>query len=192
MVARRSDSSDVRPSRITFEQRDRLRAATLAGIKRILAAASALHKSAMLDPDRTSGDLLVMAAGLYTYAFEEYGKLLLIEDLEKEGNGVLIPHALFHSHDLKFKKAEKEIPEEFRTLRRPLFNRAKLNQLYDMDLQGATFSGRMLSFYADIDSNGNPTQPPTPDPKFLERAIEHLRLAVAKWEERNGNDISNF
>ena len=188
MAMRRLSSNAARPSRITFEQRDRLRTATLSGIKRILAAALALYKSAASAHGRASDDLLVMAAGLYTYAFEEYGKLLFIEDLKENDEGVLIPHALFHSHNQKFQKAEKEIPEEFRTLRNPLFDRANLDHFLD-DSAGPTFPGRMLSFYADIDSNGNPTRPPTPDSEFLEKAIRYLGLAVSKWEDRNGGDI---
>ena len=192
MAAHRASSDASRPSQISAKQRDLLRDATLSGIKRILAAAAALHKSAAAAQEDKSDDLLVVAAGLYTYAFEEYGKLLLIDDMEERGGAVLIPRAMFHSHDQKFKRAEKGIPEEYRVLRKPLIDQTTFARLYDANSLGPTFPGRMLSFYADIDSKGNPTRPPTPDPELLEKAMRHLGLAVAKWEERNGDDISDL
>ena len=111
------------PLQISAEQRDRLQSSTLSGIKRVLAAATALHKLAAEGLERKSDDLLVVAAGLYTYAFEEYGKLLLVSELEDAGGAVAIPYMdMFRSHDQKFKRAARDVPREFGILQKTRFN----------------------------------------------------------------------
>lgn len=111
------------PPQINAEPRDRLQASTLSGIKRVLAAATALHKLATDDRERKSADLLVVAAGLYTYAFEEYGKLLLVSELEDAGGAVAIPYMdMFRSHDQKFKRAARDVPRAFGILQKTRFN----------------------------------------------------------------------
>ena len=181
------------PLQISAEQRDRLQSSTLSGIKRVLAAATALHKLAAEGLERKSADLLVVAAGLYTYAFEEYGKLLLVADLEEADGAVTIPYRdIFRSHSQKFKRAARDVPREFQILRKNPLQLEELDQVIGAGSLGPTFPERMLLFYADIDSSGNPTHPPMPDPDLLERAMDYLGLAVTRWEERNGDALSNL
>lgn len=180
--------ADAGHLRITAARRRSMQDAVLAGIGRLLASAEALRREAASAGASEPGGLLAVAGGLYTYAVEEYGKLLLLEGLPEKGGIVSVPHAeIFRRHGKKFKAAHEALPQECRWLGRGLFDPAIFDpRIFDTEAAEATFSGRTSLLYTDIGRTGNPRVARRPDAKMLEKALRGLERAVAEWEARGG------
>lgn len=174
--------------RITAKQRRRLEDAILSGIRRILASSRALHRTGSALGPRDSDGLLAVAAGLYTYAFEEYGKLLLMERLPEKGGVVSVPYReIFRSHGKKFEAASEALPKECWSAEAGYFDPAYFDPAY-FDTWGsleATFPVRVSMFYLDMDSNGEPVVPIPMKAALLENALAGMEQAVGEWEGRN-------
>ena len=174
--------------RITARQRRRLEDAILSGIRRILASSRALHSAGSALGPRDSDGLLAVAAGLYTYAFEEYGKLLLMERLPEKGGVVSVPYReIFRSHGKKFEAASEALPKECWSAEAGYFDPAYFDPAY-FDTCGsleATFPVRVSMFYLDMDSNGEPVVPIPMKATLLENALAGMEQAVGEWEGRN-------
>ena len=64
-----------------------------------------------------------ICAGLYTYAVEEYGKILLLKKCNISGGKVKIKYRNgFRFHPKKFTLAANDLPRECKTLKRGLFD----------------------------------------------------------------------
>lgn len=169
--------------RISGVQRQRLQDSILAGIGRLLDSSKTLLADASPDaPD--SGGPLAVAGGLYTYALEEYGKLLLIRSLPEKGGSVSVPYReIFRSHSKKFRAALDALPYECRLLGGGIFDPRIFDpRIFDTDVLEATFSARASQFYTDIDRGGEPAASRRPRAKTLEKAPRGLERAAAEWE----------
>lgn len=174
--------------KITAKQRHRLEDAVLSGIRRILASSRALHGAAAGRSRPDSDGLLAVAAGLYTYAFEEYGKLLLVERLPEKGGVVSVPYReIFRSHGKKFEAARGALPKECWSavegyIGSSYIGSARVGMVTALD---ATFRARMSMLYIDMDSNGDPAEAILVSPQLLENALTGMDRAVEEWEARN-------
>lgn len=174
--------------KISGEQHQRLQDAILSGIVRILKSTRELHDAISRRGPPDSDDLLRVAVGLYTYAFEEYGKLLLIGSLPEKGGVVSVPYReIFRSHEKKFKAAREGLPRECWSAETGIFD----PRIFDpriFDTWGslkAAFSVRMSMLYLDIDNNGEPVVAIPTRAELLEGALSGMERAVKEWEARN-------
>ena len=173
---------------ITGGQRRRLQDGILAGIRRILASARALHSAAAGRDQPDSDGLLAVAVGLYTYAFEEYGKLLLVSSLHEKDGVISVPYRdIFRSHRKKFEAARKALPEECWSAADGYFDPAYFDPAYfDTGTRlNATFPARMSLLYLDIDSSGEPAAPIPASATLLKNALSGMERATKEWEARN-------
>lgn len=174
--------------RITARQRRRLEDAILSGIRRILASSRVLHSAATGRSRSDSDGLLAVAAGLYTYAFEEYGKLLLVARLPEKGGVISVPYReIFRSHGKKFEAARGTLPKECWSavegyIGSAYIGSARVGIVTTLD---ATFPARMSIFYLDMDSNGDPAESIPSSAKLLENALAGMERAVGEWEALN-------
>jgi AbiV family abortive infection protein len=119
-----------------------------------------------------------VCAGLYTYAIEEYGKLLLLKQYKSINGNVKIEYKkLFRKHELKFKIALEKLPKECTTLRKGVFN----GDIFDKDIfdvnQTADWEARLTAFYCDFtDSADSIKSVPTVDKGLLQDAIRQFKI----------------
>ena len=167
--------------RISGRQRLRMQYAILSGVRGLLSSAALLCRGAASSGADLSAGLLAAAGGLYTYALEEYGKLLLLDSLPEKGGIVSVPLLeMFRRHGKKFGAALDSLPEECRLLGGgPTGPRLPCAEPLE-----ATFPGRTSMLYTDIGRNGEPSAPRRPDAKMLEKALRGLDRAVAEREAR--------
>lgn len=182
------DAQAAAHRKITAEQRRRLEDAVLSGVRRILASSRVLHGAAAGRSQSDSDGLLAVAAGLYTYAFEEYGKLLLVARLPEKGGVVSVPYReIFRSHGKKFEAARKALPKECWSAKAGFFDPTFFDPTFfdTRSSLSATFPARMSMLYLDMDGNGEPVVPIPPRPKLLESALTGMERAVEEWAARN-------
>ena len=173
--------------RISGGQLWRLQDAILSGIRRLLGSSEALRRAAASAGEPDSGGLLTVAGGLYTYAVEEYGKLLLLESLPEKGGAVSVPYReIFRSHGKKFEAALGALPADCGRLARGIFDPRIFDpRIFDTEVTEATFFTRMSMLYTDIDRSGRPSAPRRVDAGLLEKALRGLEQAAAEWEASN-------
>lgn len=173
--------------RINGEQRVALQGAALAGVRSLLRSASILLGAAASPGEPDPHGLLTASGALYTYAVEEYGKLLLIESLPEKGGIVSVPYReIFRSHGKKFKAALGTLPAECGQLARGIFDPRIFDpRIFDAEMTEATFFTRMSLLYTDIGRSGRPSTPRRLDAKLLRKALQGLEQAVAEWEACN-------
>lgn len=180
--------------RIRGGQREILQRAAAASVQSFLRSTKFLLKAAdplgapvvLGEPD--SGDLLTVAGGLYTYALEEYGKLLLLGSLSEKGGIVSVPYrAIFRSHGKKFEAALETLPADCALMRRGPFDPATLRMGLD-----ASFASRTYLLYLDMRPDGHPVAPHPPDPAQLARAVDGLERAVEEWMTRGGPAVPDL
>lgn len=171
--------------RITGRQRESLLDAALASVRRLLASANALCRAASSSDAPDPAGLLAVAAGLYTYALEEYGKLLLVERLPEKGGVVSVPRReIFGSHQKKFNAAVEDLPTECSALKRGIFDPGIFDPgIFDTGMQ-ASFPSRTRLLYLGMDRNGDPVAPPPPDAEMFTRALCCLERAVVAEKGR--------
>lgn len=121
-----------------------------------------------------------ICAGLYTYAVEEYGKLLLLKGYSPIAGKVEIKYKNeFRYHPPKFEKAIKALPGECLTLSRGVFDPAIFDPaIFDTGLV-ANLEARTGVFYCDFLDSGDGIKPvPEVDKELLRKAIGELRKTV--------------
>ena len=125
--------------------------AILSGVRGLLSSAALLCRGAASSGADLPAGLLAAAGGLYTYALEEYGKLLLLDSLTEKGGIVSVPlQEMFRRHGKKFKAALDSLPKECRLLGGgPHGPRLPCAEPLE-----ATFPGRTSMLYTDIGRNG--------------------------------------
>jgi len=130
-----------------------------------------------------------ICAGLYTYALEEYGKIVLLKQSSHAAGEVEIEYRKgFLYHPKKFRLALENLPNECRTLYEAPFD-AKDFESSDFETEDviADFEARMAVFYSDFTDSGCNIQPVPPvDTRLLKNAINTLRTIAL------GTDLNIF
>jgi AbiV family abortive infection protein len=117
-----------------------------------------------------------ICGGLYMYAVEEYGKLLLLKMYKPSGGKVRIKYRdEFRSHKAKFGVALKVLPKECITLHEGAFDSRVFDpDAFDTD-QIADCETRQAVFYSDFIASGNYVKAnPAIDEDKLKIAVEKL------------------
>jgi AbiV family abortive infection protein len=120
-----------------------------------------------------------ICAGLYTYAVEEYGKLLLLSKYVPIDGKVKIRYRnIFRKHDKKFETAIQNLPEECINLCRLGFEKGFEESFEHHDII-ADFEARTAIFYSDFieskESDIKIKPVPPVDKNKLKNAIKVLR-----------------
>lgn len=118
-----------------------------------------------------------VAAGLYTFAIEEYGKFLLLSSIV-ENNGIfrIKYRDEFRNHLKKFPVVLSKIPEECKLIHRGRFG-ANFGKNFDVD-EIADFESRLAIFYSDFDENQKIQSLPQVDSTSLSNALEKFTEIV--------------
>jgi hypothetical protein len=140
---------------------------TLSGVIRLLESA---EKSLNNDVD------VAICAGLYTYAVEEYGKLLLLKNCKPSSGMVEIRYKdWFRAHRDKFSIAIRNLPDECKTLHRGAFSRKNFSPP-DFDTETVVdFEARLAIFYSDFTDRGEMKRVPPVDKDLLKKAISKFK-----------------
>jgi len=153
---------------ITEELWKKMMQETLFGVIELLNSAEKLLQN---------GGSEAICAGLYTYAVEEYGKLLLLLDYGPSGGKVKIKYKdEFRNHEAKFRAAIKHLPDECKTLHEGAFSQRDFSrENFDTDVV-ADFDARKAIFYSDFADSGDDIKPvPSVDKDRLKKAINQLK-----------------
>jgi len=142
---------------------------TLNGVLKLLESAEKL-----LD----NGGNETICAGLYTFAVEEYGKILLLKQYTASNGKVKIKYRNeFRYHPKKFEIAAKNLPSECTTLSRGLFDPEIFDpSIFDTKRVIADLEARMAVFYCDFSDSGDSIKPtPQVDKELLNKVIKKLQ-----------------
>lgn len=138
-----------------------------------------------------------IAIGLFSFAIEEVGKGLLLQDcLSQDGQKCKIPKELFigrNSHNLKFKRALETLPEECSSVAKPVSYELTTTKDGKKKIAGpddevtelvcggtfvhVDFNTRMDCFYVDWDEVNNCWKNPSHVMPF------HLHPAIKKFQD---------
>ena len=138
-----------------------LQARTLYGIRSILK----LSTSLLIDLPTSIAPYqhTAITAGLYTYAIEEYGKLLILQSYTSSNGRVRINiYDEFKNHDPKFEKVSEVLPKEC------LLLNSTLNII-------TSFGVRKSVFFSEIDKNGKLIDVPYIEVKHLKRLFLNFK-----------------
>ncbi len=122
-----------------------------------------------------------ICAGLYTYAVEEYGKIVLLKKSRKiDGHAKVKYNKGFRDHYTKFRLGIKNLPLECTTLRIGPFDSKIFDpKIFDTETVIADFKSRMSVFYTNFSESGaNIESVPRVDEQKLKIAIVTLRKIV--------------
>ncbi len=141
---------------------------TLQGVLELLESAEKL-----LD----NGGNEAICTGLYTYAVEEYGKILLLKQYTPSKGKVQVKYKKeFRNHTKKFEIAIKTLPSECTTLHEGAFDETVFDPEFFDVKSVADWEARMAVFYCDFSNSGDSIKPiPTVDRKLLKDALSKLR-----------------
>jgi len=163
---------------ITEELRNKTIESTLQRILKLLDSAQIL-----LD----NGGSVTICAGLYTYAVEEYGKIVLLKKSRKIDGHVRVKYKKgFRDHNTKFRLGVKNLPQECKTLRIGDFDPNFFDpKCFDTETVIADFKSRMSVFYTNFLESGKDIESVPPvDEKLLKNAMIKLRKIAV---ETNNN-----
>jgi AbiV family abortive infection protein len=122
-----------------------------------------------------------ICAGLYTYAIEEYGKLLLLKQYNPSDGKVKIEFRdIFRRHDKKFKTAIENLPHECIILYSPWKSKdwECKDVWYTKDVI-ADLEARTSAFYCDFADSGDALKGvPLVEGQVLRKAIDSFRKFV--------------
>ena len=127
--------------------------------------------------EREEGEPTV-AAGLYTFAVEEYGKYLYLKSLEPIDKKYHVNYDYFQKHPKKFELALSNLPHECTLVRLGENRDAEFPDFYDPDFHDdiiVNFETRKRVFYTDLDpkfANKVSKISPPVDAKLLKIAVE--------------------
>ena len=125
-----------------------------------------------------NGGQVTICAGLYTYAVEEYGKIVLLRKSRKIDGHVRVNYKKgFRDHNTKFRLAVKNLPKECTTLRIGPFDPNIFDpKIFDTETVIADFKSRMSVFYTNfLESGINIESVPLVSEQRLKIAIVTLR-----------------
>jgi AbiV family abortive infection protein len=123
-----------------------------------------------------------ICAGLYTYAIEEYGKLLLLKSCTPSSGKVQIKYKdEFTNHKAKFSTAFQNLPEECKRLYKGVFDPEIFDRkIFDTD-EIAEHYARLAIFYTDFEDLSGRIKPVlSVDKRLLQTAITSLKSLVLK------------
>lgn len=119
-----------------------------------------------------------IAAGLYTFAVEEYGKYLYLKSLEPIDEKYHIDYSNeFTNHIRKFERALSNLPDECKLVN---LGKGKDTEFYEPDFHDdiiANFETRLRIFYSDFDpnfANKIPKYEPPVSAKLLKIGVQKL------------------
>jgi AbiV family abortive infection protein len=141
---------------------------TLQGILKLLGSAEILLEN---------GGNEAICAGLYTYALEEYGKLLLLKQYSPSAGKVKIKYKNeFLKHPPKFNVAIANLPPECLIIDVMGFEEG-FEEGFERIEVAADFEARTAVFYCDVlDSGDGIKSVPSVDKTRLGKAIDRLRI----------------
>ena len=125
-----------------------------------------------------NGGPVTISAGLYTYAVEEYGKIVLLRKSRKINGHVRLKYKQgFRDHNTKFRLAVKKLPYECKTLRIGPFEPNIFDPtIFDAETVIVDFKSRMSVFYTNfLESGVNIESVPLVSEQRLKIAIVTLR-----------------
>ena len=125
-----------------------------------------------------NGGKVTICAGLYTYAVEEYGKIVLLRKSRKINGHVRLKYKQgFRDHNTKFRLAVKKLPNECKTLRIGPFEPNIFDPtIFDAETVIVDFKSRMSVFYTNfLESGVNIESVPLVSEQRLKIAIVTLR-----------------
>ena len=148
------------------ELRKRIIEETLQGILRLLESAEKLLNS--------EGNVAI-CLGLYTFAVEEYGKVLLLKKYTSSNGKVKIQYKNgFRNHDTKFILAIKNLPSECITVGMFGFD-SGFDECFERGETSSDEEARWAVFYTDILASGDGIKPdPIVDRTLLKNAMRKL------------------
>ena len=122
-----------------------------------------------------------VAGGLYTYAIEEYGKLLILKSYQPIDGKVTLDYRKFTSHDEKFSKAIQNLPTECLSISKGLFDPKIFNsKIFNTKGTVTTFNARKGIFYTDLDKKNKLKMTPHVDAESLRKAISTFSNIITK------------
>jgi len=114
-----------------------------------------------------------VAAGLYLFAIEEYGKALILEDYKDSNGKIEVKYRdEFRNHNKKFEKAISVLPEKCKVLYKGSFGRG-FGKGFDID-EFASLENRMSIFYSDLNEKGNVNVLPQVDAEKLQDCLNEF------------------
>jgi len=125
----------------------------------------------------SNGGDTAISSGLYMYAVEEYGKLLLLKSYKATSGFVRIKYrSEFRSHTAKFETAVRTLPKECTTLHVGAFDRTFFDPAaFDTD-EIADCETRQAVFYSDFTMDGQYVKrTPTVEMDLLKKAVAQLK-----------------
>jgi len=112
-----------------------------------------------------------VAAGLYLFAIEEYGKALILENYQTSNDEVEIKYSdEFTDHKKKFAKALANLPDECKLLHKGGFGKG-FGKGFDID-EFASLEKRISIFYSDIDEGKKVNILPQIDAEELQKCLD--------------------
>lgn len=101
-----------------------------------------------------------VAAGLYTFAVEEYGKVLLLKSYSMNSEKINLDYDEFIQHIPKFKKALENLPKECRIVKSGGYTSTGYTSSgFNTDVI-ADFEARKSIFYSDLADDNTPKKLP--------------------------------
>ena len=128
-----------------------------------------------------NGGSVTVCAGLYTYAVEEYGKILLLRKSRKVDAHDRVKYKEgFRDLNTKFRLAVKHLPNECLTLRIGIFDPNIFDpKTFDTETIIADFKSRISVFYTNFIGSGKDIESVSPvNEKLLKNAITKLRKII--------------
>ena len=128
-----------------------------------------------------------IAAGLYTFAVEEYGKYLYLKSLKPIDEKYHVDYNEFRNHSKKFERALSNLPDECKLLNQ---GKDKDPRYYHPDTHEdiiANFETRLRIFYSDFNpfyANKIPKYDPPITLKLLKTGIQKLSEIVDSEHEK--------
>lgn len=171
---------------IDVELLKELKTATLTNIKSILGSVKILLDHNENENKKVLYNHSYVCAGLYTYAIEEYGKLLILQNYEPtEGKMHIEYWSKFRKHPEKFRTAiEKlrEISPESIEISIPFFDKEYFDpDFFDTEATIAEFQTRISIFYSDFKDNHIVTLP-TVNLPILKKAYKSFNQIIESIE----------
>ncbi len=157
-----------------------LRFATYHNIKYLLNATKVLLDFNIEQNKEVLSEHPWVAGGLYTYAIEEYGKLLILNSSQPIEGKVQIDYGLFTNHSEKFKKAIEHLPSECISISKGLFNSKIFDpKIFNTEGTITTFNARKGIFYTDLDNKNKLKMTPHVDASTLKKAVEKFSEIIS-------------
>jgi len=118
-----------------------------------------------------------VAAAVYMFAVEEFGKALLMENYKFLNDKIEIKYKNeFLNHGIKFQTALKNLPDECKLLHKGSFGK-NFGKSFDID-QYASIENRLSILYSDFDENRSPNILPQIDAQTLEKCLKRFTEIV--------------